>query len=478
MHTRLTDFLAYRWRYILGYSVTIAVIGIMLVVAAFYVPHELRQAEIDSALTSASLGTSSMSPPAVVNLPYHLLQKIGFVLFGVSTFSIKLPSIILGTLTVLGIFLLIRTWFRPSVAILSTLLVTVTSQFLFLTQDGTPGIMFAFISVWLLFVATFVTRLKHFGLFWKVITCIAMALSLYTPTGIYLVLVMLTTALFHPHIRFLIKRFNRLKITIALALGAATVIPLGYAVLIDHSIANTLLGIPAGGLNWQANIVQVANDMFGFAATSSTYLIRPLYPIGIVILMLVGLYRILTHRYTARSYITISWCIASLLLITVNPEAVTNFFPVAAILVSYGIIEMIRSWYRIFPRNPYARVVGMVPLVVLVLALVLSGVTRYVSTYRYDPQVMAYYSNDLRLLAQTLESENAHNDTTELIVSNNELPFYQLVAKYDKRFSVSTEGGGKKMAIYSNSAERPSTAPSDIVVNSRTSHADRFYIYK
>jgi hypothetical protein len=478
MHTRLTDFLAYRWRYILGYTLTVVVIGVMLAVAAFYVPHELRQAEIDSALTSATLGTSSMLPPAVVDLPYHLLQKIGFVLFGVSTFSIKLPSIILGALTVLGVFLLIRTWFRASVAILSTVLVTVTSQFLFLAQDGTPGIMFAFISIWLLFVATFVTRLKHFGLFWKVLTCIAMALSVYTPAGIYLVLVMLTTALFHPHIRFLIKRFNRLKISIALALGLATMVPLGYAVLIDHSIASTLLGVPTGAFDLKANFMQAVNDMFGFATVSSTYLIRPLYPIGIAILMLVGLYRILTHRYTARSYITISWGVVIILLIIISPSSVTNFFAVSAILVSYGIIEMIRSWYRIFPRNPYARIAGMIPLVVLVLAFVMSGITRYISTYRYDPQVMAYYSSDLRLLTDTLTSENAHNDTTQVVVSSSELPFYQLVAKYDKRFSVSTVANAKKVAIYSSAAKRPSSTPNNIVVNSRASDADRFYIYK
>lgn len=263
MHTRITDFFAYKWRYILGYSLTVVVIGAMLAVAAFYVPHELRQAEIDSALTSASLGTSSMEPRAVIDLPYHLLQKLSFVAFGVTTFTIKLPSIILGALTALGIFLLIRTWFRANVAVLATSLVVVTSQFLFMSQDGTPGIMFAFISIWLLFVATFVTRLKHFGLFWKVMTCTAMAASIYSPMGIYLVLVMLTTALFHPHIRFLIKRFSKYKLAIALTLGITAMAPLGYAMYIDHSIASTLLGIPNSALDIRANFMQVVNDTFG-----------------------------------------------------------------------------------------------------------------------------------------------------------------------------------------------------------------------
>ena len=189
MKNRVTDFLAYRWRYALGYTVIIAVIGIMVAVAAFYVPHELRQGEIDTALTSAKLGTSSMSPQSFIDLPYHILQKLSFMAFGVTVLSIKLPSILLGTLSVLGIFLLIRTWFEPKVAIIATLIATVSAQFLFMLQDGTPLITFTFLSVWLLFVATYVTRRKYFGTLWKVLTTLAMAACLYTPMGIYLVVV-------------------------------------------------------------------------------------------------------------------------------------------------------------------------------------------------------------------------------------------------------------------------------------------------
>ena len=479
MRNRVTDFLVYRWRYIFGYTFILVAIGIMLGVAAFFIPNELRQGEIDSALTSATLGTNAMSPQAVVDLPYHLLQKLSFMAFGVSTFTIKLPSIILGAFTALGVFLLIRTWFSANVAVLATLLTIITSQFLFLSQDGTPLIMFAFLSVWLLFVATFVTRRKYFGMFWKVLTCLVMAASLYTPMGIYLVLVMLTTALFHPHIRFLIRKFNRYKISVALALGLAALIPLGYALYLDSTIAFTLLGIPNGSLDIIANARTVIESMFGFAAASAGHLVRPLYPLGVALLMAVGLFRILSHRYTARSYITISWGFVILLLALLNPDKVTHFYPVAVILISYGMIYMIRSWYKIFPRNPYARVAGMIPLVIFVLAMVTSGVTRYVNTYHNNPDVLATYSQDLTLFRNTLSANNATVDTTHVVVTKNELPFYQLVAKYSKNFTVSIDPvAGKTTTVASRDATKPAAAPHAIVVNSRASQADRFYIYK
>jgi len=477
MHKRVTEFFSYRWRYVLGYSFIIVTIGAMLTVAALYVPHELRQGEIDSALISGKLGTSAMSPQSFIDLPYHILQKLSFITLGVTTFTIKLPSIILGTLSVLGIFLLIRTWFEAKVAILATLIATITAQFLFLIQDGTPLIMYTFLSVWLLFVATYVTRRKYFGTLWKVLTALAMAACIYTPMGIYLVIVMLTTSLFHPHIRFMIRKFNRVKASIAIFLGVAALAPLVYAIVLDPSILRTLLGIPVN-LDIQANALKILHDTIGFASDTNSYLVRPLYPIGLVLLMLVGLYRILTHRYTARSYITIAWGALTLGLVLLNPGAVTNLYPVAIILISYGIIEMIRSWYQIFPTNPYARVAGMLPLTVLVLAFVMSGTTRFIGTYHNDPGVMSNYSRDLTMLRTTLSKNNATADTTALLVGRSELPFYQLVSKYDNRFSVSSSPVDKKQLTIASRAAKLPDAPTSIVVNARAQDADRFYIYK
>lgn len=455
----------------------IATIGVMIAVAAFLVPHELRQGEIDSALQSAKLGTSAMAPDSVIDLPYHLLQKFSFVLLGVTTLTIKLPSIILGAFTALGLFLLIRNWFEPKVAIIATLIATVTAQFLFMLQDGTPLIMYSFISVWLLFVATHVTRRKYFGTLWKVLTTLAMAACMYTPMGVYLVVVMLTTSLFHPHIRFIIRKLNRMKAFIAIVIGIAALAPLVYALVLDPSLIRILLGIPAH-IDIKANALQILHDTVGFATVTNSYLIRPLYPVGIVLLMLVGLYRILTHRYTARSYITITWGLLTTALVLVNPAAVTNLYPVAAILISYGIIEMIRSWYKIFPTNPYARVAGFLPLSVLVVAFVLSGVTSFIGSYHNDPVIMSYYNSDLSLLRATLAQKRAQPQTTTVVVSQAELPFYGLVNKYDKRFTVTTDPAAKAPLTIATQSAKLAVAPTSIVVDASSNRADRFYIYE
>ncbi len=479
MYRRLISFSAKHWRRLLGYGAAIVVIGVMLTVAALYVPHELRQGEIDSAITSGSLGTSSMAPAAIVNLPYHTLQKLSFVAFGVSTLSIKLPSIILGVLTALGIFLLLKTWSSPRVAILGTVLSAVSTQFLFLSQDGTPLIMFAFVSIWLLVVATYVTRRKHFGVLWKVLAALAMAMSLYTPLGIYLVLSMLVVSVFHPHIRYLVRRLNPYKLAIAIVLALAALSPLIYAAYLDISVLGTLLGMPPSlGSVWN-NFILVIKETQGVTALSSTYLVGPVYSLGVAMLMLVGLYSILTMRYTARSSVTLLWGVLMSIFVVLNPEYVTSLFPVSVIFTAYGIAYMFRSWYRLFPFNPYARAMGLVPLVVLIVAIVASGVTRFIDTYHYDGDVLANYSSDLRLLDQELVNRHVKDGGATVVVDKNQLAFYRLVGKYDRRFTVTTDTTASgPLVIAARDAKRPTTESLvSIVTSARQNNADRFYIY-
>lgn len=479
MYHRLTDFFAYRWRYLLGYGAAIVVIAVMMTIAALYIPNELRQGEIDSAITSGTLGTSSMAPEAIINFPYHLLQKLSFIVFGVSNLSIKLPSIFLGVLTVIGIFLLLRTWLHTKVAIIGTILSVVTTQFLFMSQDGTPLIMYTFITIWLLFVATFVTRRKHFGMLWKVLTSLAMAMSLYTPLGVYLVLVMLGVSVFHPHIRYLIRRLNPYKLTVAIILALTALIPLLYAIYLDTGVLRTLLGIPQSLDNIGNNFILIVKQTVGVTSLSSTYLIRPLYPLGLAMLMLVGLYGIMIKKYTARSAITLCWGVVLSIFVILNPDYVTFLFPVATILGAYGIAYMFGSWYRLFPYNPYARALGIIPLGILILAMVGSGVTRFINTYHYNSDVLANYSSDLKILDRELAKRHIKDKGATVVVDGGQLAFYRLIEKYDHRIIVTTDTTTTgPLVIATRTTKRPTAdIPASIVTSTRQNDSDRFYIY-
>jgi hypothetical protein len=481
MRKHVTDYLLYRWRYVLGYLFLIAIIGVVISLASLYVPGALRAGEIDSSLQSGSLSIESMEPGMVVDLPYHVLQRLSFMALGVTTLAIKLPSIILGSLTVLGIFLLIRTWFRRNVAIITTVMAVTSTQFLFLIQDGTPNIMYSFLAIWILFAATYVTRKKMFGTLWKVLAGVFMAAALYTPLGIYLVIAVLTTAIFHPHIRYTILRFSRPKLWIAVILGLVSIVPLVYASAIDQTTLLALLGLSDGQLHLKQNLITVATDIFGFGTHGTNYLVRPLYSIGFALLAFVGIYKLITYKHTARSYITLTLSVFMVPLVIFNPVHITYLFPLACLMLALGVATMITSWYKLFPRNPYARVAGLIPLSILVVGISYSGIARYMNNYAYNPEVLIHYSNDLRLLDRQINARSA-DAPLKVIVNTNEQPFYNLVAHYDKRFSAHTTAPKEgKIIIVTHDAKNTKVPNSELVqiITSRfATDADRFYIYK
>lgn len=483
MKVHVTDYTLYRRRYQIGYlCAALLVIGV-LIIAAVYVPGGLRSGEMDSALVSGSLSMKSIDPTSVVNLPYHLLQRLSFLAFGVTTLSIKLPSILLAAGTIFGVFLLIKLWFRRNVAVIMAVIAATSTQFLFLAQDGTPGIMFSFVAIWLLAACTYMTRVKYFTTLWKVAACVLTATALYIPLGIYIVIAILVTATFHPHIRYMLRRIAKVRLTIAILLGAVALIPLVMAIYMNHSIAWMLLGLPSTALSIPDNIIIIGHQLFGFFVPAEGFLLRPLYPIGVIILMGVGTYRFLTIKYTARSYALFILSAFIFPIVILNPDHITSLYPLAILVIAMGISELISNWYRLFPRNPYARIVGLAPITVFVVGMVFTGTISYMNNYSYNPELLRAYNNDLRLLDRSLDASGASVKVPARVVAvESQSSFYSLVAHYDKRFSVTKAfEPASPISIMTRGAYHDTTPsePIDTIVTSRkASQADRFYIYK
>ena len=308
-----------------------------------------------------------------------------------------------------------------------------------------------------------------------------MATALYVPLGVYVVIALLITASFHPHIRYIIRKISRPRLILALILGLASIAPLVYASIVNPSVALTLLGIPTASFDIVANLKTVALDLFGFFSTSTSALLRPTYSLGVVILMAVGIYKFFTVKYTARSYVVLILATFMLPLIILNPKYLSSLYPLSTLMIAMGMATMIASWYKLFPRNPYARVAGLLPLSVFVVGLIFSGMMRYMNNYSYNPQVLDHYSSDLALLDQYLAKNKTDTESTRLVASKDQLAFYSLVAHYDKRFSVSVDITDTPKTVLLTHDSRhirvPNLELSHIVTSHKIRNADRFYVY-
>ena len=479
MGRKVTDYLLYRWRYIVGYGIVSLIVVLLLIVAAWFTPGGLTKEEMQSVITS-SQPLTALDPSLIVNLPYHLLQRASLSLFGVSIISVKLPSLLIGLGSILGMFLLLRGWFRHNVAVLATLLVVTTGQFLFLAQHGAPGIVTIFWSVWLLVAALMISRRSSLGWLWKIVLAAVVALSLYTPLSAYVIVALLSAVALHPHLRYLVRRMSKPKTAVASLIGLLLLTPLAYTIWQHPGTAFTLLGLPEHGYDIKANALELLNNYFNFLTPVHGVYMAPLYGVGSMALILLGVFRLFTATYTARSYIITAWTFLLIPVVLFNPSAIGVTFIPALLLMAMGVASLISMWYSLFPRNPYARVVGLVPLIILMGGMLGTSVDRYVNGYTYNPELASQFSRDVTLLNRRL-AMNANQPVT-LVVSREEQAFYTVVAKYRPQLTVTTELPSASMpptVIVSRAAYTPQKdlEPTRIVTGPSTDNSDRFYIY-
>ena len=467
----ITEFFIYRWRYQIGYFlILLGMIG-ALVFVGLYLPGGISTQEMQSTVHSSSLSLTQLSNLDVINLPYHLLQKIFFVVFGVSSLTIKLPSLLLAFLSIIGLVFLLRQWFKPRIAVLASLIAVTTGQFLFIAQNGTPDILYLFWPVWLMWLASIISAQEKRRIRHMIVFCILAALSLYTPLSIYVLIVFLIAALTHPHLRFNIIKTLPIKMLIpGLLVVSVLLTPLVYYLIKDPTTISNLLNIPSALPDIGVNLAVLTNSFFSFVNPSGTTIITPFFELGSFLIILIGAYRVFDTRSTAKSYFLAFWTILIVPMIVINPSYSSITFLPLVILLASGLNWLLTYWYELFPRNPYARIAGLLPVVILVSALVFSGVNRYIYSYKYDPSIVSNFSQDLRLIPK---------DTKYIVTSNDEFEFYNTVAKYNHNFSVSKVPISDKFLATRSANRRFSGFRVDRIITTTTkNNSDRFYLYQ
>lgn len=485
---RLSKLAIYRFRYVFAYVGFAVALATMLFVAGFYLPGGLTNGEIRSALVSDSLDPAklfSLPPDQLVYLPYRLLQAGSIALFGISTISIKLPSIVLGFISALGMLYLFNLWYKRSVAIIVATIAVTMSQFLLTSQAGQASIMYIFLTTVILVAASMIARRGAFPKLWLIAGFILAGISLYMPLNIYILIALFFTAAIHPHARHLLLReASKYTILIGVLLFLIIISPLILGIVNDPGIVKILLGFSDGITNFASNAATLANNYISFTHPTSGPIITPVYGLGLALLILLGLYRLVSAKYTTKSYIISFWLVLLIPLVCLNPEFVTITFIPVMLLIALAIDYLISSWYSLFPHNPYARVFGLVPLGVLLIGMVLSNIDRYSYGLHYDRAVYASYNYDIGILANKLKKLDK-SQPVQLIVTTKNAALYKSFAshqRYVKQLNVSSDPHAITAAptaiVERGLKANIQKIPDGILVTRTAENADRFYLYK
>lgn len=481
----VTDFLLYRWRYRLSYTLLALLLAVILYVTGIFAPGGLSETEMQSVVRTAATTTavfSGQQPEQLLYLPYRLLQNASFSLLGVSALSLKLPSLILAGLSALLFYGVLRLWFKRNVAVITTIILVCTEQFLLQSQQATPLVSYLFWSVLLLFTASMIAQAKKFRPFWLILTALGAGLAIYNPFLIYVIVALSITTLIHPHARFVVLRQPLWAKLVAGIVFSATSIPLVLTAISSPSVLLDLLGVPTDGLEtFLAEAKERAGAYVNFFSPSNSSFIAPAYGLGTLLIALTGLYRLFTTKYTAKSYILTSWLIFTIIVVQLNPTAIGFTLLPVLLLVAFGIDYLIRSWYRLFPLNPYARFAGLLPLSILVVGVSFSGIERFIYGYHYDDTAASVYRNDVSLLNKAI---NVHPDTPiKLFPSDSERAFYEVYLEHTKPKGVSLTNNSSveqgTVLIVGPGAKKPAgEIPTRIVVSSISESPNRFYLYE
>ncbi len=483
---KLSQLLLYRWRYLLAYTLFSVALGTLLVVAGFFLPGGLAEGEIRSALLSESLspgGLFQLQPDELIYLPYYLLQAASISVFGFTPFAIKLPSIVLGFISALGILYLLNLWYRRNVAIVTAMVAVTTNQFLLASQAGQPGITYITLTTFVLIAASMIAQRTTYGHLWVIFGFALAAISLYMPLNAYVLLALLATALVHPHARHLLKhQASKTVIAIGSLVFLLILSPLAYGAFKQPEVLRLLAGIPNGLSNLGANAAELFRQYGQVYAPYSGEVLIPVYGLGIILLLALGLYRLLSTKYTTKSYILSFWLVLMIPLVFLNPEFVSITFVPVVLLLALGIDYLIWSWYRLFPRNPYARVFGLLPLAVLLGGLVASSIDRYAYGFHYDSSVQRNYTFDLNILSDELKVRDK-DESIVLVVSKENEQFYQAYARHQAHVDDITvvtwlPKDDARLVVAERAVRDSSNVPVDILVAGTAANADRFYLYK
>ncbi|MEO5691168.1 MAG: glycosyltransferase family 39 protein [Candidatus Saccharimonadales bacterium] len=426
----LREILLYKYRYQTGIAIFIVVLVGLLFLRLDMAPTGVSQIEMSSAVASATFKPVYPITSSLVDLPYKLLQKASLSLFGITEVSIIAPSLLLGAVTGVAFLMMVRRWFRTNVALITSMIFVSSAAFLTVARTGTPIIMTTF---WLSIILLAVTNILHpegRSKLWAVVLLVALPLSLYTPLMIYPLLAIAIAGILHPHVRFMARRMAAWKyITAALAV-IVLLLPLGLWLFANPSGIRDLTGVPAvvpDGNVLLFNFKVIAKSFFSIGTAIVGTIPQPIFGATSLIIITLGFFKTIADRHSARSYMLLIWTGLFIPVVLLNPDKILICLVPAYLFMAIGVETLIREWYKLFPLNPYARIAGLVPLVVLLGGIMLSNGAQYFYGHFYGTPNVAY-KQQLRVTREVLETTKAETKVY-ILPTSQEVAFYDLLRR-------------------------------------------------
>lgn len=473
----------YKNRFIIGY-ILLAVSFLTLIL---FVPKialtGLSSGEVSSIVTSQNLNLRTIFDGNLVDLPYHLLQKIIFKLFGITIYTAILPSIIIGGLLGFFLILLLNRWFRNNTAIIASIITVLSSSFLFLVSNGTPLIMIVFWPTLLLWLGSKVQGKERPAPIWSFIFAIALFLSSFTPYMIYLIILILIYTLIHPHLRFTIKNLPKLPFALV---SLIILIGFGFIVYIflrhPEAIKPLLYSGDFKFSTYLNNLKQAFLPFFTWHGVIESIFLAPQISLPATMIAIIGLVSTFKGFFASRNSIAIFLIIFTILISGFHTDYAVLLILPFAILIAHGLRYIIYKWYNLFPENPYAKFFGIIPITIFLFTMITSDLSHFISGYRYAAPVANQFNNDLSMVLTHAKAGDYllldENDEFSklLIAASTVRPIFRDSLNY--YIATNVNSLPKNSKVYTvGKANHTQLELQKVYTSSKSQNSDRLYLY-
>ncbi|MBR3236284.1 glycosyltransferase family 39 protein [Candidatus Saccharibacteria bacterium] len=461
----------YRYRFVIGYIVLGLAFLFLLILLPTIAQTGLSEAEINSASSSYYLGKDGILNGDIVDLPYRVLQKYSITFFGLSTYTIKLPSIIIGLLLGILLMLLLSRWFKSNVSLLASCLIVLSTPFLFLAGSGTPLIMIVFWPTLLLWLGSKIQGEKRPKPLYSFMFAIAMLFSIFTPYMIYFAVFCVAFVLLQPHLRFIVKNLPKLPFALVILIILAGFAVIGVSIFHHPQTIMELLFTKDFQIgDFFSNIASGFTPLFSWYSSVESVFLSPLISLPSFALALIGLFSTTKGFFASRNSIATILIIFGLLITGFNPDAIVFFILPFSILIAHGLKYLLEKWYGLFPENPYARISALLPLTVLFALIIIPALNQYIYGYRYNPSVTDAFSDNLAIVKKNL--------TDEKLLVYDHADFYRILEKTMDIKVIDKFEKSDKLAVMGQLGDTDENYQlSRIITSPKRDNSDIIYLY-
>lgn len=327
-------------------------------------------------------------------LPLQLLRLLVSLAPLHGALAARLPSVILGAMTVAMFTAMARVWYGTRTTYFAAALLASAPWFLHLARTASAAIVYPWAVLLLLLFYSHWQRSER--AFWLWLSPLLCGLLLYVPGMIWFVIIGIIWQ--WPSYQAAWQALGKPGRLLGIALWPLSLGWLGFSLWRTPRLLLDWSGLPAHWLAPLAILRRFATTWVHIAVRGPQpaqqgigYL--PLVNVLVVTMAVAGAYFYLTHWRSPRSRLLAATLLLGTALVAIGgPVSSSLLLPLIFLLAAAGIAYLLHDWLKVFPKNPLARTVGYGLLSLTVAFAVFYNLRQYFVAWPLDPATRSAFS--------------------------------------------------------------------------------------